>query len=114
VTYRRISHTSSSSFQNISRSNASSSSATSIPLPLLTDDVKPNQVEMTFLIAMPSPISSPTRSRRTSPSSSLPNLSEVSISDISLNWKGDEIPEVELATVVIPLERADVELELDI
>jgi len=63
---------------------------------------------------MPSPISSPTRSRRTSPSSSLPNLSEVSISDISLNWKGDEIPEVELATVVIPLERADVELELDI
>jgi hypothetical protein len=62
---------------------------------------------MTFLIAMPSPISTPTRSRRTSPSSSLPDLYEVSKaqSDFGSDWKGDEIPEVELATVVISLER---------
>ena len=106
VTYHRGSHTSSSSFHTISKSAATSSSATSLAVPPFTIETEPNQVEMTFLIAMPSTISSPTRSRRTSPSSSLPNLSEVSVSDISLNWKGDEIPEVELATVVIPLERA--------
>jgi len=60
---------------------------------------------MTFLIAMPTPISTPTRSRR--PSSSLPDLYEVSKapSEFGLDWKGDEIPEVELATVVISLER---------
>jgi len=71
------------------------------------DNSEPNQVEMTFLIAMPSPISTPTRSRRTSPSSSLPDLYEASKaqSDFEVNWKGDEIPEVELATVVMPLER---------
>jgi hypothetical protein len=62
---------------------------------------------MTFLIAMPSPISTPTRSRRTSPSSSLPDLYEVSKaqSESDSDWQGDEIPEVELATVVISLER---------
>jgi hypothetical protein len=61
---------------------------------------------MTFLIAMPSPISTPARSRRTSPSSSLPNLSEVSvIHEFVSDRGGDEIPEVELATVVISLER---------
>ena len=107
VTYRHQFHPSSSSFHTDSKPTSSSSSATSIALPPFTNEVEPNQVEMTFLIAMPSPISTPTRSRRTSPSSSLPNLSEVSVSDLSLNWKGDEIPEIELATVIIPLERAD-------
>ena len=114
MTYRRISHTSSSSFHASSEPTSFSSSATSIAVPPFTNETEPKQVEMTFLIAMPSPISTPTRSRRTSPSSSLPNLSEVSVSDLSLNWKGDEIPEIELATVIIPLERANDQLELDI
>lgn len=69
----------------------------------------PEHVEMTFLIAMPSP--SPSRSRRSSPASSMPSLekdkdqsSSISISDLgSLGDWGDEIPEVELATVIIPL-----------
>jgi len=77
-----------------------------MPIPLSTD-IEPNQVEMTFLIAMPSPISSPARSRRTSPSSSLPDLYEVSKaqSESGSDWSGHEIPEVELATVVISLGR---------
>lgn len=73
-----------------------------------TDDrpeTVPEKVEMTVLIAMPSP--SPTRSRRSSPASSVPSLTSSSTKGceeerIEEVWE-DELPEVQLATVVIPV-----------
>lgn len=67
----------------------------------------PEKVEMTVLIAMPSP--SRPASRRTSPSSSMPSLdltpSSTWRSSCSSSMGEDELPEVQLATVMLPVKQ---------